>query len=153
MLKEASKILLKQLSSIQQIKYVDMYYSQDESKVNIIKFPALLLNVVNAEYEAQSKSLDKKTTNFGLLLLVKEICSNKEKEFKTLDLLDIIYFYVKSLEDFKMKGFSCIERSSNLTVYFIEVVHETLLDSKQIFFPFRQESVAPRLGLKQNGKT
>jgi len=112
--------ILDKLRAIASLKYVDMYYSQDESKLNLIKFPAVLVNVVNINYDKVATTAYDRTLTIGMLLFNSSVKPCTEKEMETLELLEDVYQALRGTLEITIKEASCIERTSTLTIYYIE---------------------------------
>jgi hypothetical protein len=114
-------MILDKLKTITSIKYVDMYYSQDESKMNLIKFPAVLVNLVNINYNKVATTAYDRTLTIGMLFFYSSVKSCSEKETEALTILDDIYQALRNELEITFKDASCIERTSTLTTYYIEL--------------------------------
>lgn len=115
------QMILDKLKTITSIKYVDMYYSQDESKMNLIKFPAVLVNLVNINYNKVATTAYDRTLTIGMLFFYSSVKSCSEKETEALTILDDIYQALRNELEITFKDASCIERTSTLTTYYIEL--------------------------------
>ena len=115
------QMILDKLKTITSIKYVDMYYSQDESKMNLIKFPAVLVNLVNINYSKVATTAYDRTLTIGMLFFYSSVKSCSEKETEALTILDDIYQELRNEMEITFKDASCIERTSTLTTYYIEL--------------------------------
>jgi len=113
--------ILDKLKSVEALKYVDMYYSQDESKMNLIKFPAVLVNLVNINYNKVATTAYDRTLTIGMLFFYTAVKPCAEKEIEALEILDDIYQVLRNELEITFKDASCIERTSTLTTYYIEL--------------------------------
>ncbi len=118
-MRQIAESILGKLEEIEAVKYVDMYYSQDESKMNVVKYPACLLGFNSKTYN----DFGNYTINFGLLVLIQNIKSNKEKELDIIDLIDEINGKIRG-DRLKVESTSCIERTSNISVYYVDIFYD-----------------------------
>lgn len=124
---EIISIVLETIKEIESIKYVDMYYNQDENKMNIMKFPACLVGLTGVEWEKTAQNTYKRPIQLSLLLFYTYQKSNKTKELAVIDILDDIFSRFKSQKSFDVKRATCIERTSNLSVYVIDIEYNSII--------------------------
>lgn len=114
--------LIEQLGTIPEIKHLDMYYNQDENMLNIPKYPAVLVGIpgINYDREERATAYDQ-VVHTGLLLFHSSIKNPKDKELECLDLIDAIFEKIRKSPTIVIKTANCLERTSKLTTYFIEI--------------------------------
>ena len=121
------QMILDKLKTVEALKYVDMYYSQDESKMNLIKFPAVLVNIVNINYNKVATTAYDRTLTIGMLFFYSSVKSCSEKETEALTILDDIYQALRNELEITFKDASCIERTSTLTTYYNDLEYSGYL--------------------------
>ena len=131
--KELTDNLLNTFKEIEGVEFVDLYYSRSDDKINVPKYPAILFNVADINYEQTTSSHSSRMIEFGALLCLNNVNSNIEKELSTLELLDRIFFALKKTRKYNIQNVSCIERTSSITIYYLTIMQKEIIsDYKEI---------------------
>ena len=116
------EFLLEKLKEIPELKTVDLYYNQDENKLNILKYPAALCGIQNISYDKgdRIKGYERVITAI-ILLLNLSVTPCKEKELLTMDLIDKVFVKLSPIHQIEFKSTNILERTSTLTAVAIEI--------------------------------
>ncbi len=113
--------LVNQVKQTNQFKYVDLYFSQDQSESNNIPdFPAALMNVremIPEDGKVRNKLLK---PSFVILLYYDGLNTNTERECQVLDSVEDLTALIANDSRYEVISASCIERSPKQTIWSIE---------------------------------